>query len=484
MIVSRINAVRGSVRTRQRPVLRRAVCVVVSTVSVLATCAGVTVSTAFADPATSSGCPRWTAVLVPGTWETSPNADPSQPLAHGLLRPIGDGSVARYGADIQVEYLPYAASIAPTYRASESDGVQALSGLLGGLCVSTRVILVGYSQGADAAGDMAARIGHGQGPIPASRVVAVGLVSDPRRNSSTPQLGSAVPGEGIAGPRDTDFGALAGRVRTVCARGDLYCGISPQASPALTAIGKAFTGSPAPITPSPASPGMNLSRLDPSEVTRQVVSVLAGLTETAASIPAVLGDLAQLPQLVAAVDIPGLHRVSGDLNNRFRPLVAMAAQVDLRLVAQALSLAAPLDSSGWTAVAARVVNILANIDISRAATDIGTAQEVGWRAAEQLAAGDPLGAGLGLTGLAPVAADLAAVTAAALARDAVGGQLADLAKTLTTATAPAITAALTDLAREATDAARFFDSGVHRTGYDKGLRQVLDWLITQIDATN
>ncbi len=480
MIGSPIRTAQCGAQRHRQPVRWRAACMAVSIATAFTASTAAAAGIALADPGAGPGCPRWTAVLVPGTGETSSAADPAQPQS-GMLRPIGDGLVARYGGDIQVRYLPYAASLAPTYRASESAGVQALSDLLGGLCASTRVVLAGYSQGADAAGDIAARIGHGQGPIPADRVVGVGLLSDPRRNSGTAQLGSAVPGEGIAGPRDSDFGALNGRVRTVCAQGDLYCATSPEASPALAAVGRAFTGSPNPTDPGTASSGTSsLSGLNPSEVTRQVVIVLAGLAETAANIPAILGGISQLPQLVTAIDIPGLHRVSGELNTLFNPLVAMAAQVDLHLVAQALSMAAPLDTSGWTAVAAQIVNILANVDVNRVATDIGIAQEVGWRAAEKLAIGDPVGGGLELIGLVPVAADLAAAAASALAGDA-GGQLAGLATTLHTSTTPATTGALADLARQGADAAQFYSSGVHQTGYDSGVRQLLEWLTSQID---
>jgi len=444
--------------------------------------AGTATGTAAATPTpdTGTGCPRWTAVLVPGTGETSPTANPSQPPTQGMLRPIGDGLTARYGADIQVDYLPYAASIAPTYRASESGGVQSLSTLLGGLCESTRVVLAGYSQGADAAGDMASLIGHGRGPIPASRVVAVGLISDPQRDPSTPQLAGATGGQGIAGPRNSDFGDLASRVRTVCAHGDLYCGTSPDAAPALSAIGRAFTGSP--TLPDTGTTSSGSGSLSPSAVMHQVVVVLAGLAGTASNIPTVINDLAQLPPLATAGDIPGLHRVSGELNNAFAPLVAMAGQVDLHMVARVLEMAAPMDTSGTTAVAAQIVAILANLDINRLALDIGNTQEIAWHAAEHLAVNDPIGAGLQLLGLVPVVADLAAVAANTLAGDA-GGQLAGLAGTFGTQTDPTTTKALADLAHQGTDAAGFYASGVHQNGYGSGVQQLQDWLSSQIDAT-
>ncbi|MFI7190140.1 cutinase family protein [Nocardia nova] len=473
------------------------VAAVVTAVSVLV--CGAATATPVSGPAS---CPRWTAVLVPGTGEAPDELG-------GMLAPIGAGLRQRYGSDIEVRTLSYPASAVP-YGTSETAGRQNLSTLLRGLCSSTRVVLAGYSQGADIAGDLATEIGNNRGPIAASRIVAVALISDPRRNSDTPQLGTPSPGEGIAGPRQHDFGTLTNRVRTVCATGDIYCSTTPQASPALAALGHAFTGtdlpptstdtattpSPdqtttpttAPATSSPAAPDSGLDAsgsfagLDPSEIIGQVVTVLSGLSGFAADLPAIGTDLAQLPALIASGNLPGLHQISGDLNNQFAPLVQMADRIDLHLVARALALAAPLDTSGWTNVASQIVNILAGLDIARLATDIGQAQEIAWNAAQKLVTGNPAGAALALSGLVPVAADLAAAAASALTGDA-GTHLAGLAHTFTATTTPDTSTALADLARQSGDATRFATSGVHQNGYTTGLGQALDWLINQIDTT-
>ncbi|MDR7172898.1 hypothetical protein J2W56_006664 [Nocardia kruczakiae] len=427
-----------------------------------------------------------------------------------MLAPIGAGLRQRYGSDIEVRTLSYPASAVP-YGTSETAGRQNLSTLLRGLCSSTRVVLAGYSQGADVAGDVATEIGNNRGPIAASRIVAVALISDPRRSSDTPQLGTQSPGEGIAGPRQHDFGTLTNRVRTLCATGDIYCSTTPQASPALAALGHAFTGTnlpptstdttttttqnpdqtttptTAPATSSQAAPDSGLDAagsfagLDPSEIIEQVVTVLSGLSGFAADLPAIGNDLAQLPALIANGNLPGLHQISGDLNNQFAPLVQMADRIDLHLVARALALAAPLDTSGWTAVAAQIVNILAGLDIARLATDIGQAQEIAWNAAQKLVTGDPAGAALALSGLVPVAADLAAAAASALTGDA-GAHLAGLAQTFTATTPPDTSTALADLVRQSGDATRFATSGVHQNGYATALGQALDWLYGRIDA--
>ncbi|WP_063002530.1 cutinase family protein [Nocardia mikamii] len=424
-----------------------------------------------------------------------------------MLTPIGQGLRQRYGSNISVRTLDYAASATP-YKESESRGVQALSDTLRGLCSSTRVVLAGYSQGANIAGDIATAIGH-HGPLSASRVAAVALLSDPHRSPDTPQLGQTTPGEGIAGPRGEDFGALADRVLSFCATGDIYCSTTPQASPALSALGRALTGNaistgndttttPRPdqitnptTTPAPApqaipdsAPGVldSVAGLDPAQVIEQVVTVLAGLAGFAASVPAIGNDLAQLPGLIASGNLPGLHQVSGDLNNQFAPLVQTAARIDLHLVAHALTLAEPLDASGWTAVAAQIVDIMAGLDIERLATDIGQAQETVWGAVQKLTTGDPAGAALTLSGLVPIAADLATTAASALTGGA-GAHLAGLAHTFTATTTGETRSALADLVRQGDDAARFAASGVHQNSYTTALPQILDWLSRRIDAT-
>ncbi|MFX0578827.1 cutinase family protein [Nocardia nepalensis] len=468
---------------------RRSVRALLCATVTAATVVGAGVAAADPTPAPAAApCPRWTALLVPGTSETTPTADPARPV--GMLAPIAEGLTARYGSDIDVRTLAYTADAAP-YATSQTQGAQALTATLARLCSGTRVVLAGYSQGADIVGDLATAIGNNHGPIPASRVVAVGLVSDPRRDPTTAQLGDPVSGQGIAGPRSQDFGDLTDRVRSLCAEGDLYCSTSPQTSPALAAVGRAVTSTPVPDstsatvpstgtgTTAPATSPDSTGGLDPSQVLAQVVTVLGGLSGFAANVPAIINDLAQLPALIATGDIPGLHRVAGDLNNQFNPLVRMAAGIDLHLVARALTLAAPLDTSGWVAVAAQIVGILANLDIVRIATDIGQAQEIAWTALQKLAAGDPLAALLTLSGVVPIATDLLATTASAFT----GTRFGSLAQTYTATTSPATSTALGDLARQDSDAARFAATGVHANGYTTATTALLDWLEHTIDHT-
>ncbi|MBH0777687.1 cutinase family protein [Nocardia bovistercoris] len=470
----------------RRRFLRVLLCAALAT----ATAAGTATAAPPTTPAPGS-CPRWTAVLVPGTWETSPTAMAS---SAATLDPIATGLTARYGGDIDVRTLT---------TGPDTTGIAAtLTATVAGLCSGTRVVAAGQARGADAVADLATTIGHHQGPIPADRVVAVGLVSDPHRDPATPQLGTPASGQGLAGPRPRDFGELADRVRTLCVEDDPYCATSPQKSPALAAVARVATSipveprptdpdpNPAPTTPtttaSPASTptptptsatsAAPITGLDPSRVLAQVVTVLDGLSGFTANVPAIVDDLARLPALLGSGDIPGLHQVAGDLNNRFHPLVAMAAGIDLRLVARALTMAAPLDTTGGLAVAAEVVGLLAGLDITRIAAALGRAQEVAWTALAALAAGDPLTALLAVTDLAPVATDLLAGTASAFT----GGRLLSLADSYTAPITPTTAgSAAGDPARYGGDTTPNTPAGDHTSA----TAVLADWFDHAIDHT-
>ena len=482
-------------RRRTRGALRLAAALVCAATTL--TAAAYLVPTV-ADAAPAPVCAKVTAVLVPDTSNPQHDTDSGQADSSpsSVLDPIVHNLQARYGSDLAV--VPDSTPGSPPAGAAGPDEHEALSSLVGSLCPTSRVILLGYSDGAQTAGDLATRIGHGHGPVPASRVLAVVLVGDPRRDSSTPQLGAPTDGQGVEGSRTHDFGALNDRVRTVCAAGDRYCSAS---DPVLTALGHALSGTgdsptsdaattdpnvpaspdstPDPMTSTPASPDSSsaapgvIDGLDPSQIIEQVTTVLSRLAEFAADVPAIGNDLTQVPGLVTTGNIAGLHQISGDLNTRFAPLVAAADEVDLHLVSRALTLAAPLDTSGWTAIAAQIVGILANVDIGRIATDVGQAQEIAWGAIEKLATGDPGGAALAMTGLAPIAADLVTTAASALTGDG-GARLSTLAHTLTTTTTPDTRNTLDNLA-----------SGIHQNGYTTDtFGPVLDWLSAQISTTH
>lgn len=176
---------------------------------------------ATADP----GCPSLYVVAIPGTWETG-DGRPDQMVGHGMLAGVTRG----LPSSTEVDYVTYSATAFPwegdVYGASKKEAINNARGLIKGMaarCSGTRYALVGYSQGADAAGDLAAEIGTGLGVVPPGKVAGVGLISDPRRSPTDIQVGPVVGGAGAGGARAGGFGFLSDRVRTICAAGDLYC---------------------------------------------------------------------------------------------------------------------------------------------------------------------------------------------------------------------------------------------------------------------
>ena len=170
-------------------------------------------SPAVADP---GGCPSMYVVAIPGTWETSSGAAPKP----GMLTDVTD----RLGGDIRTDYVSYPATAFPwegeVYGQSRAAAVTNAGAMLKAMadrCGATKLGLIGYSQGADAAGDLAASIGTGRGVGPADKLVAVGLVSDPKRSDSDALVGPAVVGTGVGGPRVGGFGYVSPVVRTFCA---------------------------------------------------------------------------------------------------------------------------------------------------------------------------------------------------------------------------------------------------------------------------
>ncbi|WP_280498221.1 cutinase family protein [Nocardia farcinica] len=457
----------------------------------VALCAAVTATTmtagvTAAEPTpdrTGSQCPRWTALLAPGTYETTSTAGQA---TTGILTQLGESLTARYGSDIEVHTLAPSAGAGSVSQADLTAAVK-------GLCSDTRVVVAGYGQGAEVAGDLATTLGNRGGPIPATRVLAVALVSDPRRDPATAQLGTPVSGQGVTGPRAQGFGELTDRVRTLCLEGDSYCSTTAESSPVLAAVSSALTTATTPAPTSTTSPTTttkapttttstptirlgtgSTGQISVSQVLAQVVTVLNGLASFTANVPAIVADLAQLPGLITAGDVRGVHRVSGDLNNQFAPLVALADGLDLRLVAKALALAAPLDTTGVATIAAEIVGVLAGLDISRIATDVGRAQEIAWTAVEFLADGDPVTAVLTLTGLAPVAADLVSATTAAFT----GAQLPTLTTTYTaTTTGTSATGSTTSTTPALPDA----QDGGASTFYASAAAVLTDWITQTID---
>ncbi|MCZ4586128.1 cutinase family protein [Rhodococcus opacus] len=201
---------------------------------------------AHANPA---NCASTFNLFIPGTWETNENADPNQPV--GMLAPVAAAIEAQNGARAQIYSLPYMASAfdnGHTYADSKTDAVSKATAVLTSYadkCRGAKITITGYSQGADAAGDLASAIGNDQGPVDADQVLGVALIADPGAGTKgAAPVGPKTSGEGIAGPRSQGMGKLSGRVASICDPKDLYCSIRKGANPFLGSLGSILSKTP------------------------------------------------------------------------------------------------------------------------------------------------------------------------------------------------------------------------------------------------
>ncbi|MBY3988775.1 cutinase family protein [Rhodococcus fascians] len=234
-------------RRRQRRTLS-ALTVVVSAV-VLA--AGTVPAHAAPAATAATSCAKYVAIMAPGTWETNAAANPTAPV--GMLATVGNALKQKYGNDIEVYYPAYAASAfdkGRTYADSKETGKSAINNILTSACATTKFLLSGYSQGADAAGDVAAEIGNGRGVVPAARILGVGLVADPHQGTAGGTVvGPKVDGQGIGGVRPEGFGSLAPVVKQLCNPTDLYCSTNAGKDGLLAGLGKVLANKP--VDPAP-----------------------------------------------------------------------------------------------------------------------------------------------------------------------------------------------------------------------------------------
>ncbi|MEJ2865690.1 heparin lyase I family protein [Actinomycetospora flava] len=146
------------------------------------------------------------------------------------LGALTDPLVQRVGQRLAVVAVP-----GPEVGAGEQQAVTALTEQVAAQvagCPSSRVMLFGYSQGAQVAGDVAARIGAGrEAGVPADRILAVGLFGDPARDPNVRTVPGGVTGQGVLPARAGGFGSLAARTIQVCAPEDPVCATAPGATP-------------------------------------------------------------------------------------------------------------------------------------------------------------------------------------------------------------------------------------------------------------
>ena len=202
-----------------------------------------------------ASCPDVSMMAIPGTWESSPTDDPANPVQFpiALLLNVTRPLAAQFGPDrLQIYTVPYTAQFhnpfsadkQMSYNDSRSEGtkaaVQAITEM-NDRCPLTSYVLVGFSQGAVIAGDLASDIGNGRGPVDEDLVLGVTLIADGRRQPGVGQdIGPIAPGQGaevtlkevptlsalgltMSGERPGGFGALSNRTNEICAPGDLIC---------------------------------------------------------------------------------------------------------------------------------------------------------------------------------------------------------------------------------------------------------------------
>ncbi|BBY99358.1 carboxylesterase Culp6 [Mycolicibacterium fallax] len=203
----------------------------------------------------SADCPDVQLLVIPGTWESSRTDDPLNPgqFPIALLLPMSRGISAQLpGERVQVYTVPYTAQFnnplggdkQMSYNDSRAEGTRTAAKVLTDMnerCPLTSYVLVGFSQGAVIAGDLASDIGNGRGPIAEDLVLGVTLIADGRRQVGVGQsIGPNPGGQGaeitlaevpmlstlgltMSGPRDGGFGKLNDRTNQICAQGDLIC---------------------------------------------------------------------------------------------------------------------------------------------------------------------------------------------------------------------------------------------------------------------
>jgi hypothetical protein len=208
-----------------------------------------------------ASCPDVQLLSIPGTWESRADDDPHTPAANplSLLLNVTKPVREQFPQDrLDIYTVPYVAqfsnpvAIPPdgqqSYNNSRSQGTQRAEDELAAMnraCPLTSYVIVGFSQGAVIAGDIAAQIGADRGPVPQDLVLGVMLIADGRRDTGPGQataVGAAPPGVGaevalkglnvpgitMTGSRP-GFGPLAPRTFTVCAPGDMICDAPRQA---------------------------------------------------------------------------------------------------------------------------------------------------------------------------------------------------------------------------------------------------------------
>ncbi|MGB0971812.1 MAG: cutinase family protein [Mycobacterium sp.] len=202
-----------------------------------------------------ASCPDVQLISIPGTWESSPQLDPFSPVQfpRALLLNVTNPLRQQFSPErLEVFTVPYTAQFhnplssdrQMSYNDSRAEGTRATVRAMTDMnnrCPLTSYVLIGFSQGAVIAGDIASDVGNGRGPVDEDLVLGVMLIADGRRQAGVGQeIGPNAEGQGaeitlhevpalsalgltMSGPRPGGFGMLNDRTYEICARGDLIC---------------------------------------------------------------------------------------------------------------------------------------------------------------------------------------------------------------------------------------------------------------------
>ena len=208
-----------------------------------------------------ASCPDVLLVNVPGTWESAPQDNPVNPMQfpNALLHKVTEAITQQFPPSRVQEYTtPYTAQFhnplsgdtQMSYNESRAEGTRATVRAMTDMnakCPLTSYVLMGFSQGAVIAGDIASDIGNGRGPVDDDLVLGVTLIADGRRQPGVGKdVGPNPPGEGaevtlhevpvlsglgltMTGARPGGFGALDSKTNEICAQGDLICAAPEEA---------------------------------------------------------------------------------------------------------------------------------------------------------------------------------------------------------------------------------------------------------------
>lgn len=217
-----------------RTIGRRAAGFLAALAAVLAM-AGFYVPAATAAPFNNTGnCGTVKAFVVPGTTETQVGASPNS--AKGISGDWGTMLQQRIpGANVtSVDYpAQVGGGVAGLVTGSSTKEIDSVSYARNNLavqmqdftrnCPNTEMVLFGFSQGAQAAGDVCAAVGRSELPgVSANKIRSCELIGDPRRGAGDKLMGGVAPGGGLLGA-GRNFGQLGNRVYSACATADPIC---------------------------------------------------------------------------------------------------------------------------------------------------------------------------------------------------------------------------------------------------------------------